>query len=97
MGPDQRRDHPDRSLDNQRLIDEAPVRRSAKFRAATNSLLLRRAAVFRWDVVWQNLFSSFFLQAAWTTLWISVVAQICGFVLDLFIAFMLMSRVPLLS
>ncbi len=53
--------------------------------------------MFRWDVVWQNLFSSFIIQAAWTTLWISVVAQSCGVVLGLFIALMRMSRSPLLS
>jgi len=53
--------------------------------------------VFRWDIVWQFLFSSFIFQAAWTTLWISVVAQSCGVVLGLFIALMRMSRFPLLS
>jgi polar amino acid transport system permease protein len=53
--------------------------------------------VFRWDIVWQFLFSSFIFQAAWTTLWISVVAQFCGVVLGLFIALMRMSRFPLLS
>jgi polar amino acid transport system permease protein len=53
--------------------------------------------MFRWDIVWQFLFSSFILQAAWTTLWISVVAQSCGVVLGLFIALMRMSRFPLLS
>jgi polar amino acid transport system permease protein len=53
--------------------------------------------VFRWDIVWQFLFSGFFFQAAWTTLWISVVAQFCGVVLGLFIALMRMSRFPLLS
>ena len=53
--------------------------------------------MFRWDVVWQFLFSGFFLQAAWTTLWLSVVAQFCGVVFGLFIALMRMSRFPLLS
>ncbi len=53
--------------------------------------------MFRWDIVWQFLFSSFFFQAAWTTLWISVVAQICGVILGLFLALMRMSRSPLLS
>ena len=53
--------------------------------------------MFRWDIVWQFLFSSFIFQAAWTTLWISVVAQSCGVVLGLFIALMRMSRFPLLS
>lgn len=53
--------------------------------------------MFRWDIVWQFLFSRFILQAAWTTLWISVVAQLCGVVLGLFIALMRMSRFPLLS
>src|SRR5713226_9216050 len=53
--------------------------------------------MFRWDIVWQFLFSGFILQAAWTTLWISVVAQFCGVVLGLFIALMRMSRFPLLS
>ncbi len=53
--------------------------------------------MFRWDIVWQFLFSPFIFQAAWTTLWISVVAQLCGVVLGLFIALMRMSRFPLLS
>jgi len=53
--------------------------------------------VFRWDIVWQFLFSGFIIQAAWTTLWISVVAQFCGVVLGLFLALMRMSRFPLLS
>ena len=51
--------------------------------------------MFRWDIVWQFLFSGFILQAAWTTLWISVVAQLCGVVLGLFIALMRMSRASL--
>src|SRR6266568_4853165 len=53
--------------------------------------------VFRWDIVWQFLFSSFIFQAAWTTLWISVVAQTCGVILGLFIALMRMSRYRFLS
>ncbi len=53
--------------------------------------------MFRWDIVWQFLFSSFIFQAAWTTLWISVVAQLCGVILGLFLALMRMSRYPLLS
>ena len=53
--------------------------------------------MFRWDIVWQFLFSPFIFQAAWTTLWISVVAQFCGVVLGLFIALMRMSRFPLLT
>jgi polar amino acid transport system permease protein len=53
--------------------------------------------MFRWDIVWQFLFSGFILQAAWTTLWLSVVAQFCGVVFGLFIALMRMSRFPLLS
>lgn len=53
--------------------------------------------MFRWDVVWQNLFSSFIIQAAWTTLWISVVAQTCGVIIGLFLALMRMSRFRFLS
>ncbi len=53
--------------------------------------------MFRWDIVRQFLFSSFFLQATWTTLWISVAAQFCGVVLGLFLALMRLSRFPLLS
>jgi polar amino acid transport system permease protein len=53
--------------------------------------------VFRWDIVWQFLFSSFIFQAAWTTLWISVVAQLCGVTLGLFLALMRMSRFRFLS
>jgi polar amino acid transport system permease protein len=53
--------------------------------------------MFRWDIVWQFLFSSFIFQAAWTTLWIAVVAQLSGVVIGLFLALMRMSRFPLLS
>ncbi len=53
--------------------------------------------MFRWDVIWQNLFSSFIFQAAWTTLWISVVAQAFGVIIGLFLALMRMSRYPILS
>jgi polar amino acid transport system permease protein len=53
--------------------------------------------VFHWDVVWQNLFSGLFITAAWTTLWISVVAQTCGVIIGLFLALMRMSRLPFLS
>ncbi|HEU5231141.1 MAG TPA: amino acid ABC transporter permease [Ktedonobacteraceae bacterium] len=53
--------------------------------------------MFRWDVVWQYLFSSVFLSAAWTTLWISVVAQAAGVVIGLFLALMRMSRFPWLT
>jgi polar amino acid transport system permease protein len=51
--------------------------------------------MFRWDVVWHFLFEDpnlFFLQAAWTTLWVSVVAQALGVVIGLFLALMNMSR-----
>src|SRR5207245_125324 len=46
---------------------------------------------------WQFLFSGIFLSAAWTTLWISVVAQTSGVIIGLFLALMRMSRLPLLS
>ncbi len=51
--------------------------------------------MFRWDVVWHFLFQDpnlLFLKAAWTTLWISVVAQVLGVVGGLFLALMRMSR-----
>ena len=50
--------------------------------------------MFRWDIVWQYLFSGVFLSAAWTTLWISVVAQAAGVIIGLFLALMRMSRFP---
>ncbi len=56
--------------------------------------------MFRWDILWHFLFDDpnlFFLNAAWTTLWISVVAQFSGVVIGLFLALMRISRVPLLS
>ena len=52
--------------------------------------------MFHWDTVWHFLFSPFFLQAAWLTLWLSVVAQFIGVVLGLFLALMRMSRFPVL-
>ena len=53
--------------------------------------------MFRWDIFGQFFFSGFFLQAAWVTLWISVVAQTSGVIIGLFLALMRMSRFPLLS
>ncbi len=53
--------------------------------------------MFRWAVVWQNLLSPLFLNAAWTTLWLSVVAQVVGVLLGLLLALMRMSRFPLLN
>jgi polar amino acid transport system permease protein len=53
--------------------------------------------MFRWQIVWQFLFSGLFLSAAWKTLWISVVAQTCGVLIGLLLALMQMSRSPLLS
>src|SRR2546426_8580245 len=63
-------------------------------------LCARRLSVFRWDIFTYFLYKDpflFFLHAAWTTLWISVVAQTSGVVIGLFIALMRMSRFPLLS
>src|SRR5216684_342471 len=56
--------------------------------------------VFRWDIVWHFLFQDpnlLFLNAAWITLWLSVVALASGVVLGLFLALMRMSRVRFLS
>ena len=58
---------------------------------------MRESSMFQWDIVWKFIFSGFVLQAAWTTLWISVVAQILGIVIGLFIALMRMSRYRWLS
>src|SRR5437016_12738149 len=56
--------------------------------------------MFRWDLVWHFLFGDpnfLFLNAAWRTLWISVVAQAAGVFLGLFLALMRMSRFPVLT
>jgi polar amino acid transport system permease protein len=53
--------------------------------------------MFHWEVVGQYLFSGLFLKAAWTTLWISVIAQFIGVLIGLVLALMGMSRFPLLS
>src|SRR6266704_1475673 len=53
--------------------------------------------MFRWDVIWQNLFSVQFLNAAWTTLWLAAVAQTCGTIIGLFLALMRISPIPFLS
>jgi polar amino acid transport system permease protein len=56
--------------------------------------------MFRWDIVSHFLFSDpnlLFLNAAWRTLWISVVAQTCGVIIGLFLALMRMSRFPYLT
>src|SRR5437870_4189434 len=66
----------------------------------TLSLFLRRTPMFRLDLVWQFLFGDpnfLFLNAAWRTLWISVVAQTAGVFLGLFLALMRLSRFPLLT
>ena len=56
--------------------------------------------MFRWDIFLHFLYQDpnlFFLQAAWTTLWISVIAQACGVIIGLFLALMRMWRFPLLT
>ena len=56
--------------------------------------------MFQWGTVWYFLFvdsNHLFLIAAWQTLWISVVAQISGVIIGLFLALMRMSRFPYLS
>ncbi|HJT57113.1 MAG TPA: amino acid ABC transporter permease [Ktedonobacteraceae bacterium] len=53
--------------------------------------------MFHWDVVWQNLFSTLFLAAAWTTLWMAVVAQTAGVIIGLVLALMRISRFPVFS
>ncbi|MEO8955830.1 MAG: amino acid ABC transporter permease [Ktedonobacteraceae bacterium] len=56
--------------------------------------------MFRWDIFLHFLYQDpnlFFLKAAWTTLWISVVAQTLGVIFGLFLALMRMSRFPVLS
>jgi polar amino acid transport system permease protein len=53
--------------------------------------------MFHWDQVWYFLFQDpnhYFLQAAWITLWLSVVAQAIGVVLGLILALMRTSRFP---
>ncbi len=55
--------------------------------------------MFRWDIFLHFLYQDpnlFFLRAAWTTLWISVIAQTCGVIIGLFLALMRISRFPLL-
>jgi polar amino acid transport system permease protein len=53
--------------------------------------------MFNWEAVWHYLFSPLFLNAAWTTLWISVVAQSAGVLIGLLLALMRMSHFPFLS
>ncbi len=56
--------------------------------------------MFRWDIFLHFLYQDpnyFFVQAAWTTLWISIFAQTCGVILGLFLALMRMSRFPWLT
>src|SRR5438552_1313031 len=61
---------------------------------------MRRPTVLRWDVFFYFLYGDpdrIFLRAAWTTLWLSVVAQTCGVIIGLFLALMRMSRYRWLS
>jgi amine acid ABC transporter, permease protein, 3-TM region, His/Glu/Gln/Arg/opine family len=56
--------------------------------------------MFRWDQVWYYLFQDpnlYFLKAAWTTLWISVIAQAIGVILGLLLALMRSSKNPVLN
>lgn len=56
--------------------------------------------MFRWDIFAHFLYGDpnlFFLRAAWTTLWISLLAQSFGVIIGLFLALMRMSRFPLLT
>lgn len=56
--------------------------------------------MFQWDTVWHFLFADpnhLFLIAAWRTLWLSVVSQLIGVVLGLFLALMRMSRYRILT
>ena len=53
--------------------------------------------MFRWDIVGQYLFSGLFISAAWTTLWIAVISQVCGVIIGLFLALMRTSRYRWLS
>ncbi len=54
--------------------------------------------MFRWDVFFQYLFTPgsaiFFLQGAWTTLWLSVVSQALGVIIGLLLALMRLSVFP---
>lgn len=56
--------------------------------------------MFRWDILFHFLYQDpnlFFLKAAWTTLWISVAAQVLGVIIGLFLALMRMSSRAYLS
>jgi len=53
--------------------------------------------VFSWDTVGHYLFSGIFISAAWTTLWIAVISQVCGVIIGLFLALMRTSRYRWLS
>lgn len=56
--------------------------------------------MFQWETVWHFLFADpnhLFLLAAWRTLWLSVVAQLIGVILGLFLALMRMSRYRILT
>ncbi|HEY0756328.1 MAG TPA: amino acid ABC transporter permease [Ktedonobacteraceae bacterium] len=54
--------------------------------------------MFRWDIFFQFLLSPssaiFFVQGAWNTLWISIVAQFFGVVIGLLLALMRLSTFP---
>ena len=53
--------------------------------------------MFSWDTVGHYLFSGIFISAAWTTLWIAVISQVCGVIIGLFLALMRTSRYRWLS
>jgi polar amino acid transport system permease protein len=86
-------------------IVAVPVRHPGRWIAAVvmlvlaamlvNSLITNRA--WRWDVVWQFLFSDRVLKGLWVTIELTLLAMAIGVVLGIVVAVMRLSRNPIVS
>jgi polar amino acid transport system permease protein len=86
-------------------IVAVPVRHPGRWVAAAVLLVLAAMLVnslvtnpaWRWDVVWQFLFSDRVLKGLWVTIELTVLAMVIGVVLGIVVAIMRLSRNPIVS
>ncbi len=86
-------------------IVAVPVRHPGRWIAAAVLLVLVAMLVnslvtnpkWRWDVVWQFLFSSRVLKGLWVTIELTALAMVIGVVLGIVVAVMRLSRNPIVS
>jgi polar amino acid transport system permease protein len=86
-------------------IVAVPVRHPGRWVAAAALLVLTAMLInslvtnpaWRWDVVWQFLFSSRVLSGLWLTIELTALAMVIGVVLGIVVAVMRLSRNPIVS